>query len=160
MTAPAPAPAPAPLDPAEQRALARVAASMVPASTEFGVPGADDPLILADILRSLGRDTLSVRQALAQIAALADGGGLADLPVVQAETVLERFRSAHPALAMTLVNVVTRCYYRDDRVMRSLSMELRAPFPKGFEVEAGDWSLLEPVRARGPIHRPPGPNAS
>ena len=37
--------------------------------------------------------------------------------------------------------------------MRSLEMEARAPFPKGFEVEAGDWSLLDPVRARSPIWR-------
>ncbi len=149
-------PATAPLDPAEHRALQRVAAAMVPASAEFGVPAADDPLIFADIVRSLGRDTAAVRQALARIAELAGGTGLADLPGDQAESVLERFRAAHPALAMTLVNVVTRCYYRDDRVMRSLSMELRPPFPKGFEVEPGDWTLLEPVRARGPIHRPVG----
>jgi hypothetical protein len=37
--------------------------------------------------------------------------------------------------------------------MRSLGMEARAPFPKGFEVPAGDYDLLDPVRARGPIWR-------
>jgi len=49
--------------------------------------------------------------------------------------------------------VVAQCYYRDDRVMQSLGMELRPPFPKGFEVEQGDWSLLDPVRARPAFYR-------
>jgi hypothetical protein len=35
----------------------------------------------------------------------------------------------------------------------SLGMEPRAPFPKGFEVEQGDWSLLDPVRARPKLYR-------
>ena len=28
-----------------------------------------------------------------------------------------------------------------------------APFPKGYALEQGDWSLLDPVRARGRIWR-------
>ena len=46
--------------------------------------------------------------------------------------------------------------YRDDRVLRSLGMEPRPPFPKGFEVEQGDWSLLEPVKRRGKLYREVG----
>ncbi|HYI30159.1 MAG TPA: hypothetical protein VD863_20150, partial [Bradyrhizobium sp.] len=57
-----------------------------------------------------------------------------------------------PPLA-ALVRVVLLCYYRDDRVMRSLGQEVRAPFPKGHVVEQGDWSLLDPVRARPPMYR-------
>ena len=38
-------------------------------------------------------------------------------------------------------------------IQRSLGMEPRPPFRKGFEVEQGEWSLLEPVRARGRIYR-------
>jgi hypothetical protein len=44
------------LTPAEWRDLRRLAAFMVPASAEYGVPGADDEAIFADIVRSLGRD--------------------------------------------------------------------------------------------------------
>ena len=36
------------------------------------------------------------------------------------------------------------CYYRDDRVMVSLGLEARPPFPKGHVLEQGDWSLLRP----------------
>ena len=39
-----------------QKALRRVAGIMIPASEAFGVPGADDALIFADVVRSLGRD--------------------------------------------------------------------------------------------------------
>ena len=53
-----------------------------------------------------------------------------------------------------LNRVVLLCYYRDDRVMRSLGQEPRPPFPKGHDVEQGDWSLLDPVKTRAPIWRP------
>jgi hypothetical protein len=45
------------------------------------------------------------------------------------------------------------CYYRDDRVMVSLGLEARPPFPKGHVLEQGDWSLLDSVRARKPFWR-------
>ena len=32
--------------------------------------------------------------------------------------------------------------------------DARPPFPKGFDVEQGDWSLLDPVKRRGTIYRP------
>jgi hypothetical protein len=40
--------------------------------------------------------------------------------------------------------------------MRSLGMEPRPPYPKGFAVEQGDWSLLDPVRARPTLYRDAG----
>ena len=52
-----------------------------------------------------------------------------------------------------LTRIILQCYYRDDRVMRSLDLEARPPFPKGFEVEQGDWSLLDQVRARPKLWR-------
>ena len=62
---------------------------------------------------------------------------------------LAEFRATGGAAAATLVRVVLQCYYRDDRVLRSLGLELRAPFPKGYVLPDGDWSLLDPVKARG-----------
>ena len=54
---------------------------------------------------------------------------------------------------VAMVNATVQCYYRDDRVMRSLDMEARPPFPKGFDVEQGDWTLLDPVRSRPKLYR-------
>jgi hypothetical protein len=57
-----------------------------------------------------------------------------------------------PAVA-TLSRVILQCYYRDDRVVRSLGLEPRPPFPLGHTLEQGDWSLLDPVRKRARLWR-------
>ncbi|MBL8385981.1 MAG: gluconate 2-dehydrogenase subunit 3 family protein [Burkholderiales bacterium] len=150
MTLPA---ANAPLSPAETAALRAVAGRMIPAAPDLGMPGADDAAVFADIVASLDRDAAGVRQALAQLDALA-GGRFADLDAARQDEAAARLRAAHAAAAAVLVAVVVRCYYRDDRVMRALGMEARPPFPRGFEVRPGDFSLLDPVRARGPVYRP------
>jgi hypothetical protein len=73
---------------------------------------------------------------------------LADLDPARRDAVAKEFRSTGGNAAATLVRVVLQCYYRDDRVLRSLGLELRAPFPLGYTLEQGDWSLLDPVKAR------------
>ncbi|MCA1400886.1 hypothetical protein [Bradyrhizobium sp. BRP56] len=134
---------------AAQRAdLRTVAAMIVPESDEYKMPGADDVAIQADMLATLGRDTALVAQALGHLAKLA-GKPLAELDDAGRDAVAREFRSHGGAAAATLVRVVLQCYYRDDRVLRSLGLELRAPFPKGHVLPEGDWSLLDPVRARG-----------
>jgi hypothetical protein len=132
--------------------LRTVAAMMIPASTEYNVPGADDAAIQADILATLGRDTEPMRKALDHLAQLA-GMPLSDLDAVRRESVAKQFRASGGASAATLARVVLQCYYRDDRVVRSLGLELRAPFPKGYTLEQGDWTLLDPVKARAPMWR-------
>ena len=133
---------------AQRDDLRTVAAMIVPASEEYKVPGADDPAIQADVLATLGRDTAAVRQALDHLARLA-GKPLAKLDAARCETIANEFRTTGGGAAATLVRVVLQCYYRDDRVLRSLGIELRAPFPKGHVLPDGDWSLLDPVKARG-----------
>jgi hypothetical protein len=134
------------------RDLRVLAGVIIPASAAYGVPGADDDLIFNDIARSLERDHGDVRRALAHLAALA-GGAFAELAPQRRAEVAATFREAGGAPLAALVRVVLLCYYRDDRVMRSLGLEPRPPFPKGHVVEQGDWSLLDPVRARPPIYR-------
>ena len=128
--------------------LRTIAAMIVPASDEYKVPGADDSAIQADILATLGRDTVLVCQALDHLARLA-GQPLAELDPAKRDAAAQAFRSSGGAAAATLVRVVLQCYYRDDRVLRSLGLELRAPFPKGYVLPDGDWSLLDPVKQRG-----------
>ena len=132
--------------------LRTVAAMIIPASEEYNVPGDDDAAIQADILATLGRDTGMVRAALDHLARLA-GKPLAELDSEKRDAVAGEFRATGGAAAAALVRVVLQCYYRDDRVLRSLGHELRAPFPKGYTLEQGDWSLLDPVKARPPSLR-------
>jgi hypothetical protein len=143
------------LSDAETATLRSLAAAMLPASAEYGVPGADDPAIFADLLASLGRDTAEVKQALAGLARLCPTP-FAGLPEPRRAAVAAAFNAAPDAATLTLQRVLLLCYYRDDRVMRALGQEPRAPFPKGFAVEQGDWSLLDPVRTRAPFWRQPG----
>lgn len=137
---------------AERDDLRAIAGCIIPASATYGVPGADDPAIQADMLATLGRDTAPVRQALAQLAALA-GGPFAALPAERRMPVAQALRAAGGSAVATLTRVVLQVYYRDDRVVRSLGQEPRPPFPKGHVLADGDWSLLDPVRARKPFWR-------
>ena len=142
-----------PLTAAQRDDLRVIAAEIVPASPEFDVPGADDPAIQADIVATLGRDTGLVREALDELTRLAGRRPLASLDPGRRETVALELRAKGGAAVSTLTRVVLQCYYRDDRVVRSLGLEPRPPFPKGHVLEDGDWSLLDPVRARPPIWR-------
>src|SRR5437762_8475272 len=124
----------------------------LPASMEFDVPGADGPAIQADIAATLGRDAGLVREALDALARLA-GRPLASLDPAGREAAAMELRATGGAAVVTLTRVVLQCYYRDDRVVRSLGLEPRPPYPLGHVLEDGDWSLLDPVRARPPMWR-------
>jgi hypothetical protein len=138
---------------AEQvRDLRALAGTIIPPSAAYDVPGADDDKIFGDILRSLERDRDDICRALAHLVTLA-GGAFADIEPERRAEVATAFRETGGAPLAALVRVVLLCYYRDDRVMRSLGQEPRPPFPKGHVVEQGDWSLLDPVRARPPMYR-------
>jgi hypothetical protein len=132
----------------EIRDLGRLAALMIPADAGLGMPAADDPAILADLVRTLGRDLPLVREAVATLAPR-----LAGLDLEASERLINEWTARGGAAAAALGRVVAAAYYRDDRVLQAIGHEPRAPFPKGYEVEAGDWTLLEPVRRRAPLWR-------
>ena len=134
---------------ADFRCLAGI---IVPASAKYGVPGADDDAIFADIVGSSGRDLAEVRAALAKLRTLA-GGAFAGLDPSYRVQIATELRAERARPVAVLTRIVLLCYYRDDRVMISLGLEPRAPFPKGHVLEQGDWSLLDPVRARPPFWR-------
>lgn len=135
------------LTPAEERDLRRLAGFMVPPSAEYGVPGADDEVIFADIVRSLGRDRADVKKALAMLRELA-GGAFSELDEKRAEVAAMALLERKGGPLAALGRAVLQCYYRDDRVFIALGLEPRTPFPKGHVLEPTDWSILEPVRAR------------
>jgi hypothetical protein len=134
----------------ELRNLRRLAGFMVPADVAYGVPGADDETIFADIVRSLGRDTRAVRTALVMVQEIA-GEDLRSLDTEEAAAMA--LLSRDDPVVKALGRAVLQCYYRDDRVLRSLGVEPLAPFPKGRLLEQGDWSLLDAVRGRPQMWR-------
>ena len=135
------------LTPADLRDLRRLAGFMIPASAEYGLPGAEDEAIFADIVGSLGRDHNDVRHVLTMLRELA-GGEFSALTDAEAEAAaMALLRQPGPEVT-ALGRAVLQCYYRDDRVVRSLGLDPRPPFPKGHVLEPGDWSLLDVVRSR------------
>ena len=128
----------------ELQTLAEIAGLMIPESVAHGVPGADDPMVLAEITHA-AQQNLEVTSA--------DLAAFASTEATDGASRAETFQQKHARAANRLQTLIVTCYYRDDRVMKSLGMDSRAPFPKGFDVEQGDWSLLDPVRAMKPIYR-------
>ena len=136
----------------ETDALRAIAGTMIPADDANGMPGADDPAILADIVKSIGRDLPLVRAALAAIGGRS-GAGFAGLERGRRESLINDWYASGGAAAAALGRVVLGAYYRDDRVLQALGHEARAPFPQGHVVEQGDWGLLEPVKRRAAFWR-------
>jgi hypothetical protein len=136
----------------QYRSLRCLAEMMIPASAEFGVPSAGDDAIFGDIVQSVGRDAGHVIGVLQTLDAMS-GCPFADLDPQRRGVIAAQLRETGGEALAYLTRIILQCYYRDDKVMRSLGLEPRPPFPKGFEVEQGDWSLLDPVRARPKLYR-------
>ena len=137
--------------------LRAIADIIIPPSSEYGVPGAGDEAICKNVLidgeKRLDR-IVNALQSLERVASDAHGSVFSELPDAQREAIALVFQGQQADAANLLQTLVTQCYYRDDRVLLSLGMEARAPFPQGYEVEEGDWSVLDPVRQREAFHRP------
>src|ERR1051325_7070981 len=110
------------LTPEQLRDLRRLAGFMVPASAEYGVPGAQDEGIFADIVPSLGRDKDNIREELAMLREIA-GGDFAGLDQAAAEAVAMTLLGREHRVMTALGRAVLQCYYRDDRVMHALDIE-------------------------------------
>ena len=136
----------------ELRNLRRLAGFMVPADAGYGVPAADDETIFADIVRSLGRDAEAVRAALAMLQTIT-GEDFCSMAPAKAEAAAMALLGRDDPAVTALGRGVLQCYYRDDRVVRSLGIEPVAPFPGGRQLEQGDWSLLDAVRGRPQMWR-------
>jgi hypothetical protein len=131
--------------------LKTLVAMIIPASAEHGVPGADDDAIFADILTAAAGRHDHVTDLLARLDELSrnfQGAEFGSLPRPRQDEIIPVFRESCAGDAELLETLAAQCYYRDDRVLQALNLELRPPFPQGHEVEQGDWSLLDSVRGR------------
>ncbi len=134
--------------------LRALAGAIIPASTEHGVPGADDEAIFTDVLASAGPILAFIGEHLGLLDELAGDGGFLGADAARQVALAEGFRQAQPEAAALIVSLICQSYYRDPRVLESLGTPARPPFPEGYDIDDGDWSLLDPVRARDPFFRP------
>ncbi|MBT6206265.1 MAG: hypothetical protein P8Q36_07150 [Alphaproteobacteria bacterium] len=129
---------------------------MIPASLEYDIPGADDPGIFERIVVASEPDRSLVDEGLRALDDLSHalyGERFAMLDEDDKVATAERFAQTRVPHVSGIVRVTAQCYYSDERVMAALGMENRAPFPMGYTVEQGDWSLLDPVKKRTKFYR-------
>ena len=135
----------------EREVIGAVAAAMVPADESYGVPAADDPAILGVILDKVAEQFAErVRAGIALLVSEVDPRSLSAEALLDLLEGDSRFRSLNQMLNIA----VMQGYYQDGRVLASLGFEPRPPFPTGHELPDSDWTLLEPVKSRGPLYRP------
>jgi len=143
------------LGPEDVKILRRMAGAVIGPSAELGLPGADDERIASRLLASVGaRHGDVIRSGVCEFSAVcASAGGVDRLADSEFLRILRDFAQRHTDFAWRFLMLTTQAYYQDARIVRSLGMEPRPPFPEGNKVGPSDWSLLEPVKARGVIYR-------
>lgn len=136
--------------------LRAVLGMLVPPSPDGRMPGAAE---LAEVLRHVEEVAAAlpaVRDALATLeseAVARYGSEFAALDHGGLSTLLDEFAARHPAVLQRLGLEAVTCYYQQDAVVERLGLEARPPFPIGYQVLAGDLTLLKPVIARGKVYR-------
>ena len=136
--------------------LASLAGMLIPASDKHDVPGADDDAIMTDIISTARQHADTLKSGLDTLNDHANkehGTEFVALNLKQRMAIIEHFQINAPHFIRSVVSITVQCYYQDARVMESLGMEGRAPYPDGFDLPQGDWSLLDPVKDRGEIWR-------
>ena len=122
---------------------------MIPADDAYEVPGADDPAIFSAIISQSLSEQVYIAGELDKINQQAEqetGSSFAELTPEQQMALAEQIGLGSPFFRLLSV-IAVQCYYMDDRVLTSLEFEARPPFPQGHQIEQGDWSLLDPVKA-------------
>lgn len=129
---------------------------LVPPTPDGRMPGAGEMAALLNHIAAARATLSALRKQLDELdreAMSRCGAAFSTVDEVSRVSLLDQIRARDPlALHQLAVETVT-CYYQQDRVLEGLGMETRPPYPKGYQVEQGDLSLLDPVIARGKIYR-------
>lgn len=141
----------------EQRETLRVVLDMiVPPSADGRMPGAADAGLLLHHIAEARNTLPAIGEALHTLESEARarfGAAFAALDEVRRASLVDEMHARDPSFLDQLALETVTCYYQQDRVLEGLRMEARPPYPKGYQVEQGDLSLLHPVIARGKIYR-------
>src|SRR3546814_17377557 len=76
---------------------------------------------------------------------------LPGLPLDRRVALVRDFSVADPAAFRRLVFHVYDSYYQDEGVCAAIGARPGQPFPRGYDIPAGDLSSLEAVKTRGKI---------
>ncbi len=138
----------------ERNLLRQVAGLIIPASNQYNIPGADDETIFGRILvlAAGAAETLKVQlEAFENLAAKRHKECFSNLDMADKITLLKDTTNSN--FLNRMIMYTAECYYADGRVLESINLKSTPPFPGGYELEQGDWSLLDPVRKRKPFYK-------
>jgi hypothetical protein len=135
-----------------ERTLAAVLDTLVPPDPLRGMPGAGSLGLEAQVLEATRSIAAVVSAGFAELGA----AGFAALAPAARRDALEALAASQPAFVPNLVFHTYQAYYQHPRVLEALGLEPRPPHPLGYDAPENDLSLLEAVRARGPLWRSPG----
>ena len=149
------------LSAAQERALASVLDEIIPRSEDGALPGAGELGLtahLADVVAESPFMREPLVQGLADLDTLAQSRAstvFADLAAPDRLEVLNELVLKEPGFLPGLIFHTYTAYYRNPRVIEALGLEARPPYPKGYPLERGDLTLLDPVRKRPKSYRSP-----
>ena len=140
-------------------ALGSVLDLLIPPSGDGRLPGAGEAGVGARIAESAGRDAGLRGTVAAGLAALDEAArtrgasGFVALAAADRLAALQAIAPAQPGFVPSLIFHTYAGYYQQGRVLEGLGLEARPPFPKGYEMEPFDESLLAQVRRRDKMWR-------
>lgn len=144
-----------------KQTLVAVLDRVVPPSEDGRLPGAGE-IGLADVFEAkLEADPVLAGllrvglEGVEEIATRKGGAGFTTLSEEEQVAALEELEQSQPAFMPTIVFHTYTGYYEHPRVLVGLGLEARPPYPKGYELEQGDLTLLDAVRGREGLYRKP-----
>jgi len=141
------------------RTLECVLDTMIPQSADGSFPAAGALGLAAAVSERFGDAAPLVAQGLSALNELAAEHGASDFAALAADDraqLLEQFAVQQPTFLPLLSFHTYAVYYQHPRVREALGLGPRPPFPEGYELEQGDLSLLDGVRARPRFYRETG----
>ena len=142
----------------DARALASVLDQIVPSSGDGRLPGAGEAGLVDYIAKAIEQSpdlAPAIEEGLAALAELSreHGAAFPELTDEQKTAVMAELGTKAPAFLGGLTYQTYVGYYQHPRVLEGLGVPGRPPHPEGYELETGDLSLLDPVRARPKLYR-------
>jgi len=142
-----------PFSEATLETLAAVLDTLVPPSADGRMPGAGAIGLASGVSERLGPGAPLIESGLAALDGKAGAAGFAALaPEARAE-VLRAYETEQPGFVQLLCFQTYTLYYQTAEAVEGLGLDPRPLFPRGFDLEQGDLSLLDGVRERTRLFR-------
>ena len=130
------------------RTLGAVLDALIPARQDGSVAAPSELGMIEYVVDKFGDAASMLEQGMAGVNEFAAGR---NAPLDTA--LLRDYDAEVPGLLSGIVFQLYQGYYQHPSVHEALGLEARPPYPKGYELEDGDLSLLDSVRNRGPLYR-------